>query len=105
MGRTYNVNEGSKRTYINVNDERHCGKIKRSGSTQAKVRRAQRIADDLVRKFGPASQGSYSYFCKCAYRLPESVIWDCYEASCGGRIANKLAYFLTITKAQPQMRI
>lgn len=100
MGRTDNVNvkENSERVYFNVNDN-----VKRSSSKQARIRRAQRIADDLVRKFGPESKRCYNYFCKCAYSLPEVVIWDCFEDCNRPKVTNRLAYFLAVTKAQPQM--
>lgn len=102
MGRTNNVKEASERSNYNVKEE-ICGKVKRSGNSQARIRRAQRIADDLTRKFGPRSKNSYQYFCKLAYNLPESTIWNCYEDSVRPRVSNSLAYFLAITKAQPQM--
>lgn len=103
------VNDSSERENFNVRENAFSGakeryasfvKPKRSASPAARIRRAQRIADDLVRKFGPASKSSYRYFCKCAYNLPESTIWDCYEAACAFRVTNKLAYFLASTKAQ-----
>lgn len=109
------VNELSEGRNINVNKDnafagtydRYKQKRKRSNkdsrSALSHIRRSQRIADDLVRKFGPRAEGSYSYFCKCANLLPESVIWDCYESACKPNVINKLAYFLAVTKAQPQM--
>lgn len=105
MGRTPNVNVkgASERSYINVKVEESCGKVRFSGSPQARIRRAQRIADDLLRKFGPQGRRSYQYFCKCAYCMAESKIWDIYEQSCSIKVANKLAYFLAVTKAQPEM--
>ncbi len=106
MGRNGNVNnvkEASKRSYINVKGRYSCGKLKRSGSSQARIRRAQRIADELVRKFGSSSSNCYSYFCKCAYCLPENVIWNAYEDSRRHTVRNSLAYFLAVTKSQPQM--
>lgn len=96
--RNFNVNGNSERVYFNVNDN-----VKRSGSKQARIRRAQRIADDLVRKFGPESKRCYRYFCKCAYNLPEAVIWNCFEDCNRSKVTNKLAYFLAATKSQPQM--
>lgn len=102
-------NAFSKREDFNVKENAFSGakeryqrfaKPQRSGSSQARIRRAKRIADDLVRKFGPIAGGSYRYFCKCAYNLPESVIWDCYENACAFKVKNKLAYFLAATKAQ-----
>lgn len=98
-----NVNEASKRSNFNVKDG-NCGKLKRSGNAQARIRRAQRIADELTRKFGVRSKSCYLYFCKCAHKLPESTIWEIYESSRGSRIGNSLAYFLAATKAQPQMQ-
>lgn len=117
MGRNNGVinvknNDSSKEEYINVKDNaftwvyqryKQKAKPKRSGSNTARIRRAQRIADDLLRKFGPRAKGSYRYFCKCAYCLPENVIWDCYQSSQGANVGNSLAYFLAATKAQPQM--
>lgn len=102
FNRNVNVKEASGRSYFNINDN-VSKKAKRSGSRQARIRRAQRIADDLVRKFGPESKRCYNYFCKCAYNLPEAVIWNCFESSTRASVANKLAYFLAATKAQPQM--
>lgn len=106
------VNDSSKEENINVKGNAFTGvyqkykqaaKKKRSGSNAARIRRAQRIADDLLRKFGPRAKSSYRYFCKCAYCLPENVIWECYESSQHSNVANSLAYFLASTKAQPQM--
>lgn len=109
MGRTINVKEASERSNINVKESESLdlsfavNRINRSGSSRARIRRAQRIADELTRKFGPRSKNCYQYFCKLAYKLPESVIWDCYEDCVKPKVANSLAYFLAITKAQPQM--
>lgn len=77
---------------------------RQAGSSQARIRRARAIADDLSRKFGSASKGSYRFFCKCAYNLPESRIYNAYEASCQWKIENKLAYFIATMKAQPEMQ-
>lgn len=110
MGKSYNVKEASFRSNVNnVNVRkyvatRHSKTNKASRNSQAKIRRAQRIADELVRKFGPASGNCYEYFCKCAYRLPESTIWNCYEGASKPSIKNRLAYFLSTTKAQPEMQ-
>lgn len=110
MGRTgnvTNVKDVLKENYnnINVKGKTKASKwIKRSGSPQSRIRRAQRIADDLTRKFGPRSKNCYRYFCKCAYNLPENVIWDCYEDCMRSKVTNNLAYFLSATKAQPQMQ-
>lgn len=113
MGRTNNVKENSERVYNNVkvgnipifNYTKHGTKsvANTSGKSQEKIRRAQRIADSLVRKFGPRSNKCYKYFCKCAYRLPEYQIWNYVEDSHKPRIKNSLAYFLSVTKAQPEM--
>lgn len=109
MGRTNNVNGASERSNYNVKEvkvpvlEYVEHGLKRSGSSQSRIRRAQRIANELTRKFGPRSKSSYRYFCKLAYNLPESTIWNCYEDSMRPKVANSLAYFLAITKAQPEM--
>lgn len=100
MGKSNNVKEASFRSYNNVKEE---VAQKRSGTAQSRIRRAQRIADDLTRKFGKVSSNCYSYFCKCAYNLPESVIWNCYEDSRSPSVRNSLAYFLSVTKSQPEM--
>lgn len=108
------VNEFSKRKTNNVNVknafdgamDRYAKMVKPrpSGSSQARIRRARAIADDLSRKFGSSSKGSYRFFCKCAYNLPESTIYAAYESSCHWNIQNKLAYFLAAMKAQPEMQ-
>lgn len=102
FNRNVNVKETSERSYFNINDN-VSKEVKRSGSAPSRIRRAQRIADDLVRKFGPESKRCYNYFCKCAYNLPEVVIWDCFESCNRPSVSNRLAYFLASTKAQPQM--
>lgn len=112
MGRNGDVNNvkvASERSIYNVK-EVECkalnytkNRVKRTSISQARIHRAQRIADDLVRKFGPHSKNCYQYFCKCAYNLPESTIWNCYEDSRKTTVKNSLAYFLSVTKSQPQM--
>lgn len=107
-------NDFSKESNNNVNvTNAFSGSIKRyrkmvkpvpSGSSQARIRRARAIADDLSRKFGSSSKGSYRFFCKCAYNLPESTIYAAYESSCHWKVQNKLAYFLAAMKAQPEMQ-
>lgn len=108
------VNEFSKRKTNNVNVknafdgamDRYAKMVKPrpSGSSQARIRRARAIADDLSRKFGSSSKGSYRFFCKCAYSLPQSTIYEAYESSCRLNAKNKLAYFIAIMKAQPEMQ-
>lgn len=95
-----NVNEASYRSYFNVKE----GKSHSSSSSQAKIRRAQRIADELTRKFGSPAKGSYAYLCKCANRLSEATIWNIYEKCHKIGVVNSWAYFLSATKAQPEMR-
>lgn len=92
-----NVNEASKRSYFNVKDRVY------SSRSQAKIRRTQRIADELTRKFGDPAKGSYAYLCKCANRLSESTIWSIYEKCHRIGVTNSWAYFLSATKAQPEM--
>ena len=107
MERNVNVKGKPLGFHINVKEgqqpNRSYGKVHKRGS-QLKISRAQHIADELVRRFGPASNSCYAYFCKCAYRLSESVIWACYEDCQKPSVGNKLAYFLSATKAQPEMR-
>lgn len=108
------VNEFSKGKTNNVNVKnafdgaleryRKMVKPRQSGSSQGRIRRARAIADDLTRKFGSNSKGSYRFFCKCAYNLSESTIYEAYEASCRWNVKNKLAYFITTMKAQPEMQ-
>lgn len=98
MGKSnVNVNEASKRSNFNVKEGR-------SSSSQARIRRAQHIADDLTRKFGEPASGSYAYLCKCANKLSEATIWSLYEQCNRSRVSNRWAYFLAITKSQPEMR-
>lgn len=107
------VKEASKEANVNVMDNAFAGALdrykksrrtqKRSGSSQDRIRRARATADQLVRKFGPRAKSCYKYFCKCAYNLPQSTIWEIYESSQQSKIGNSLAYFLAATKAQPQM--
>lgn len=107
------VKEASKEANVNVIGNAFAGaldrlqkkriKPKRTGSSQARIRRARETADQLVRKFGPRAKSSYQYFCKCAYNLPQATIWNIYESSQQAHIGNSLAYFLAATKAQPQM--
>lgn len=110
MERQHNVKEASERSNVNnVNVRKYVatkhGKDRVvSQNSQAKIRRAQRVADDLVRKFGPSSENCYAYFCKCAYKLSENTIWTCYEDCSKPSVKNHLAYFLSITKAQPGMK-
>lgn len=98
-----NVKESLSETNVNVKGIGY-GKLKSSISSQAKIRRTQSIADQLVRKFGAHSKSSYRYFCKCAYRLPQNIIWDCYESAQAPKVTNKLAYFIAATKAYPEMQ-
>lgn len=107
MGNNVNVKEVSERNYINVKVRHDVEKHQSSSSAvprDFKVRRAQRIADDLVSRFGENSRSCYAYFCKCAYNLSESTIWMCYDGSLKPSVKNRLAYFLAATKAQPEMR-
>lgn len=110
MGRSHNVKEASFRSNVNnVKVRKHVAQNHSrdrllSSNPQEKIRRAQRIADDLTRKFGPASENCYAYFCKCAYNLSENTIWNCYEDCIKPAVKNHLAYFLTVTKAQPEMK-
>lgn len=105
MSKRYNVKEVPKRNYINVKVRREVDSHQHTtSSTDFKIRRAQRIADDLVRKFGERSRSCYAYFCKCAYNLSESTIWMCYDGCLKPSVKNRLAYFLAATKAQPEMR-
>lgn len=108
MGKEYNVKETPFRSYINVKEEvAQCHSrniVRRAGNSQARIQRAQRIADDLTRRFGPASKNCYAYFCKCAYRLSENTIWNCYEDAHKSSVKNNLAYFLSVTRSQPEMR-
>ena len=107
------VKETSKEENVNVMDnafagayeryQQHRVEQKRSGNSQDRIRRARSTADQLVRKYGARAKSSYQYFCKCAYNLPQSTIWEIYEASTQPKVANSLAYFLAATKAQPQM--
>lgn len=100
MGQEANVNvkEASFRSNFNVKEG-----VKRSSTSQDRIRRNQRIADDLTRKFGTVAKGSYKYLCKCANNMTENQIWSIYEQAMRPKVANHWAYFLAATKAQPGM--
>lgn len=54
--------------------------------------RVEHIARQLVDKF--SSPGNFNYYCKVAYKLSESKIWNNYEVSLKGRAPAKLFTFL-----------
>lgn len=41
------------------------------------------------------AQHNYEYYCKVAWQLPESIIWDSLEQAQRGRDPKRLFYFLT----------
>ena len=65
-----NINKGSNRTYININN-----KI----STHARAKLVQATARKLVETF--KAEHSYKFFMKVAWRLSESKIWQHVETA------------------------
>ena len=60
--------------------------------TNDRVKRTERIADNLVEKFDAPS--SRNFFLKCAWHLSESVIWTIYEISQEKKVKQPLRYFV-----------
>ena len=90
-----NVNEAPKRSNINVNVSRR----------SARVKLAQRIANELVRRFKGDSGKCYNFFLKAAWRLPQSEIWAAYEAATEKKgIKSPIRYFIAIIKSHDEMR-
>lgn len=98
MGRTenvnVNVNGASERSNFNVKDN-----VSRSRRS-AQIKRNQRIAAELTRKFGSIAEGSFAYLCGVADKLSEAKIWDLYERSQHWKVRNSWAWFLAMTKRE-----
>lgn len=65
-------------------------------SNKERANRVDRIADNLVRKFG--SPNSRNFFCKCAWKMSEDEIWTNYEKAQGEGVKNHLGYFIFLCK-------
>lgn len=78
------TNDFSVRKKSMINDTKHY--------TKAQIERADRIADELVRRF--QAPESRNFFLKVAYRLSEDEIWTRFESAHNKRVLYPLRYFI-----------
>ena len=65
-------------------------------ATTSQIRRVDRIADTLVRKFD--APGSRDFFCKCGWKMSEDEIWAIYERVHRPDVKYPLKYFVFLCK-------
>lgn len=86
------INESSLKENINesmINDKLF---------SKDKTLQTERIADDIIRRFanrGINAEHSRNFFLKCAWNLPESVLYDKIEIAMKPGIKNSLKYAIT----------
>lgn len=86
---SYNVNDNE-----NVSTRNH--NVNDNGNRYDRSRNVDRIAKQLVDKFGNSEY--YEFYCKIAYKLSESQIWNFCEQANGKKVRNPARMFSWLCK-------
>lgn len=95
------LKESLKRDYLRNNlslKDDDTIRAKLPPNKQAQSDKANRIADELIRRFEAPS--FRPFFLRCGWHLSEADIWDIYEKAHNVRIKQPLFWFIRVAKTE-----